>query len=423
MAAAGAEGPGVLPILGTMTFGAEGQVKLDEAGVMIRSFCGAKCATSPVGALLDTARIYQVASGDGDTESTLGQAFAASPSLLRRVSVATKANPVAAPHASLSRQSIVDQCNTSLEKLGLECVDLFYLHFPDIQTDMDDTLSGIDELHKEGKIKEFGLSNYPAWAVVDIWHRCKSRGMVRPTVYQGMYNVVTRDMEREIVPVAREFGLRLYMYNPLAGGLLSGRYSRVEDLAEATEGRFSAEFDHAFGASMKAGTQVYRARYSKQPLFDALDILKKACAPEPAADGAPAAPAPLVEQSDSTVDGLRVRVEVREVAARQQGGLDMAGVALRWLIHHSLLAPGDGIILGVSKQSHLVANLAAWQAGPLPEPVAAACEAAWEAARPACEPYFRGYGARPGGIERFLALKSEKRETDEETAAKRARAS
>lgn len=63
--------------------------------------------------------------------------------------------------------------------------------------------------------------------MVDIWHRCKRRGMVLPTVYQGAYNVITRDMEREIVPVARHFGLRLYMYNPLAGGLLSGRYKQL----------------------------------------------------------------------------------------------------------------------------------------------------------------------------------------------------
>uniref|UniRef100_A0A7S4WC40 NADP-dependent oxidoreductase domain-containing protein n=1 Tax=Alexandrium monilatum TaxID=311494 RepID=A0A7S4WC40_9DINO len=378
---------------------------------------------SPIGALLDTARVYQVASGDGDTESTLGQTFASFPSLQRKMSVATKANAMVAPHKSLSKESVIEQCHTSLEKLGIDCVDLFYLHSPDIKTDIEDTLSGIEQLHEEGKIKEFGLSNYPAWAVVDIWHRCKNRGMVRPTVYQGMYNVITRDMEREIVPVAREFGLRLYMYNPLAGGLLSGRYGRVEDLAEATEGRFSAEFDQAFGGTFKAGTQLYRARYSKQPFFDALEILRKACAPETTASGAGKAPT-LVEESDNTVDGVRVRVQVHEVDSKPQGGLDLPGVALRWLIHHSCLTTGDGIIIGVSKQNHLVANLAAWQAGPLPDHIAAACDAAWEAARPACESYFRGYGARPGGIEGFLALKAARREEEEgEAAAKRARAS
>merc|ERR1711862_263340 len=84
----------------------------------------------------------------------------------------------------------------------------------------------------------------------------------------------------------------------------------------------------------------------------------------------------------------------------------MANISLRWLLHHSLLAPGDGIILGVSRTQHLVANLGAWRSGPLPAELVEACEAAWEAAKPACEPYFRGYGKLPGGIENFLSLKA-----------------
>jgi len=241
---------------------------------------------------------------------------------------------------------------------------------PDIKTDLDETLAGIDELHKQGKIVEFGLSNYPAWAVVDIWHRCKNKGIVPPTVYQGMYNVITRDMEREIVPVAREFGIRLYMYNPLAGGLLSGRYTTVDDLAAATEGRFSAEFDNAFGTHFKAG-QLYRARYSKEPIFQGLAVLRKAC---------------------------------------EEAGISMPHASLRWLVHHSLLSGDDGVILGVSKPEHLESNLAAWAAGPLPEPLLQACETAWQLAKPACEGYFRGYGAAAGGIERFLALKAEQKD-------------
>jgi len=395
----------VSPILGTMTFGAEAQVCPDAAGILLRTFVGASCAKTPSGALIDTARIYQQATPEGDTEATLGGIFAMFPSLAQRSSIATKANPSMPPHFSLSRQSVVEQCRTSLEKLGVDCVDIFYLHSPDIKTDINDTLTGIDELHKAGQFKEFGLSNYPAWAVVDIWHRCKARGIILPTVYQGMYNVITRDMEREIVPVAREFGLRLYMYNPLAGGLLSGRYSKVEDLASATEGRFSAQFDNALGTQIKAGTQIYRSRYSKEPIFAGLSELHRACALD---SGYPTQPEePLsVEDTTSVVDGCKVRVIVQETVAKPKG-FQMADVALRWLIHHSCLAQGDGIILGVSKSEHLVANLAAWQAGPLPSHLLDACESAWAAAQPACEAYFRGYGAQPGGIERFLALKAE----------------
>ena len=387
----------VFPILGTMNFGSEGQVKMQAAQGFLSSFAGSSCAKTPCGAMIDTARIYNHSFPEGDTETTLGQIFQTLPSLQKRCHLATKASP----QWSLSKASVIEQCNTSLEKLGIDCVDLFYLHAPDIRTDINDTLEGIDQLHKEGKIKEFGLSNYPAWAVVDIWHRCKSRGMILPTVYQGAYNVITRDMEREIVPVARHFGLRLYMYNPLAGGLLSGRYSKIEDVMNATSGRFSAEFDSAFGKSFKAGTVIYRKRYAKEPAFEALEILMSAAPKESTQPGE------VVHDKTTVVDGQKVRVVVSETKEPTRAGPTLAEVALRWLIHHSYLRKGDGIIIGASKQEHLVANLAAWQAGPLPTPLLEACEAAWTVSRSCCESYFRGYGALPGGIEAFLSLQDE----------------
>lgn len=358
-----------------MTFGVEGQVRPDVAAVQVRNFCAAASAASPNGFMIDTARMYQLATPDGDTETVLGQILT-DPEVRSKACLHTKCNPMMPPHFALTRVSVVEQCNASLRKLGLDCLPLFYIHMPDIKTDLDETLGAIDELHKQGKILEFGLSNYPAWAVVDIWHRCKARGMVLPTAYQGMYNVITRDMEREIVPVAREFGIRLYMYNPLAGGLLSGKYNKLEDLAAATEGRFSAEFDNAFGPNLKAG-QLYRARYSKEPIFEGLAVIRKAC---------------------------------------DEAGISMPQVALRWLVYHSLLSEHDGVIMGVSKAEHLETNLAAWKAGPLPEAVLQACNMAWEVARPACEGYFRGYGAAAGGIERFLALKQGQKRARESDA-------
>ena len=392
--------PEVWPILGTMTFGAEGQVKPDAVTTMLRSFVGTSCTKSPAGAMIDTARMYQQSTPDGDTESTLGQSFEACPSLLSKCTIATKAAKAVAPHFSLSKASVVEQCNVCLQKLGVDCVDLFYLHAPDIDTDINDTLDGIAQLHAEGKMKEFGLSNYPAWAVVDIWYRCKARGMVLPTVYQGMYNVIARDMEREIVPVARQFGIRLYMYNPLAGGLLTGRYRTLQDISSADSGRFSSDFDNAFGGAFKAGTDVYRKRYGNKALFEGVNILLESCG---LTGSEPAAEPKVIEDKSSMVDGRHVRVVVSETASTEKSGsMNMANVALRWLIHHSLLTDGDGIILGVSKGTQLVANLAAWQGGPLPAEQVEACERAWQAARPGCESYFRGYGAAPGGIEKFL---------------------
>jgi len=326
---------------------------------VVRDFVDTACAAS-TGVMIDTARIYQQHSLYGDTETVLGDIFADNPSLIPKVHIATKAAPSVPPHMSLSRESIMEQCETSLRKLGLPHIDLYYLHFPDIQTDLDDSLAGIDELHKQGKIKEFGLSNYPAWAVADIWHRCKSRGMVVPTVYQGMYNVITRDLEREIVPVARQFGMRLFVYNPLAGGLLSGRYACIDDIENAVGGRFSNE--STLG-------KEYLARYSKEPVVEGLVPFRQAC---------------------------------------EQHGIRMPDAAFRWLMHHSFLVKNDGVAFGISKVEHLAVNLAAWEAGPLPEALVDACDEAWSIAMQACEPYFRGYGELPGGIEMFIELLEKK---------------
>ena len=76
----------------------------------------------------------------------------------------------------------------------------------------------MDALHREGKIREWGLSNFPALAVVSIHHACAASGRVRPTVYQGCYNAITRSVEFELMPAARSLGIHCYHYSPLAGG-------------------------------------------------------------------------------------------------------------------------------------------------------------------------------------------------------------
>eukprot|EP00746_Dinoflagellata_sp_MGD_P137697 gnl/MRDRNA2_/MRDRNA2_71459_c0_seq1.p1 gnl/MRDRNA2_/MRDRNA2_71459_c0~~gnl/MRDRNA2_/MRDRNA2_71459_c0_seq1.p1 ORF type:complete len:397 (+),score=78.99 gnl/MRDRNA2_/MRDRNA2_71459_c0_seq1:74-1192(+) len=360
----------VAPVLGTMTFGVEGQVKYEGVVEQLKAFIEAGYTQ------IDTARVYQMLTPDGDTETLLGKAFSAHPELKAKASIATKVNAAMPPLKSLSRESVMQQCETSLQKLGMGSVDILYLHMPDIHTPIDDTLSGIAELHRQGKFKEFGLSNFPAWKVVDIFHRCRARGMVLPTVYQGMYNIITRDMERELVPVCREFGMRLIMYNPLAGGLLTGRYTNLESLQNATSGRFSAEFGRTY--------KLYKARYGKQQLFEAISLLTEAC---------------------------------------KKAEISMDDAALRWVMYHSCLDAtcGDGVIFGVSRMEHLQSNIASWQHGPLPKELVEACDAAWALAAPACESYFRNYGDKPGGIDGFLKKFHEGNLPDEAPEAKRRR--
>jgi aflatoxin B1 aldehyde reductase len=189
--------------------------------------------------LLDTASIYQ----NWACEETLGKIFAEHPDLRAQFSVHSKVNSAFKPHKNLSKASVLHQVAGSLQRLGLACLDVLYLHSPDIETDIDDTLEAIRELHESKKIKEFGLSNFPAWKVVDIVYRCRAKGMVAPTVYQGCYNAITRALEFELTPALRELGIRSYHYNPLAGGMLTGKYAGEDD--DAKKDGLSPDPSHA----------------------------------------------------------------------------------------------------------------------------------------------------------------------------------
>ena len=140
---------------------------------------------------------------------------------------------------------------TSLQELGTDCIDIFYLHAADRSIPFTQTLQAINELHKEGKFVQFGLSNFTAFEVAEVVVTCKERGWVRPTIYQGMYNCISksfllqktlaktfvaRSLEQETIVACHRYGIDVVIYNPLAGGLFSGKI-KTNDVP--TEGRFS----------------------------------------------------------------------------------------------------------------------------------------------------------------------------------------
>lgn len=181
---------------------------------------------------LDTAFMYC----DGQSESILGSLGLGLGSGDCTVKIATKANPW--DGKSLKPDSVRSQLETSLKRLQCPQVDLFYLHAPDHGTPIVQTLQACQQLHQEGKFVELGLSNYASWEVAEIYTLCKSNGWILPTVYQGMYNATTRQVETELLPCLRHFGLRFYAYNPLAGGLLTGKYRYEDKDGKQPEGRF-----------------------------------------------------------------------------------------------------------------------------------------------------------------------------------------
>jgi aflatoxin B1 aldehyde reductase len=285
---------------------------------------------------VDTALMYT----GGKSEQVLGRYLQQTSN---KVVVATKANPW--ENKTLSSASVSEQMGCSLTSLQSSSVDIFYLHAPDHNTPLEETLRGVNTLHQEGKFKELALSNYSAWEVADAWHICKSNGWVLPTVYQGMYNAITRKVEPELFPCLRQFGLRFYAYNPLAGGILSGRY-KYTDKEQAPEGRF-------FGDNW---AKAYVDRYWRPSVFDGVQMV--------------------------------------QTALEKSYGADQVGLvsaAFRWLNHHSLMAPehGDTILIGCSRLEYLDSNLAACDEGPLDPGVVEAFNEAWQLDKGNSADYFR----------------------------------
>ena len=207
-------------VLGTMTFGES--VFGRDVGAFLDAFLDAGYHE------LDTAYVYN----DGDCERLLGEALA---SLGRPYKIATKVNPRIT--GRLDGEAAYMQVNESLSRLRLDRVDTVFLHFPDPATPVTDVLAAMNDLHGRGKFGELGLSNFPAWMVADVWHICDRRGWVKPTVFEGIYNPLTRKAETELNACLDRFGMRFYAYNPMAGGLLTGRYESFS--AEPSDGRFT----------------------------------------------------------------------------------------------------------------------------------------------------------------------------------------
>ena len=199
-------------VLGTMTFGES--VFSPDVSKFIDAFLDAGYDE------LDTAYVYN----EGNCEKLIGEAI---PTLKRPYKIATKVNPRIS--GKLDGEAAYKQVNESLERLGLATVDTIYLHFPDPKTPVESVLEAMADLHSQGKFKELGLSNFPAWMVSDVWHICDKRGWVKPTIFEGIYNPLTRKAEIELNACLNYFGLRFYAYNPMAGGLLTGRYEKFEE--------------------------------------------------------------------------------------------------------------------------------------------------------------------------------------------------
>jgi 1-deoxyxylulose-5-phosphate synthase len=181
--------------------------------------------------------------------------------------VATKAGArmgEAAWHMGTSRKHLLDEIDGSLRRLGTDYVDLYQLHADDPETPLDETAEALDTIVRSGKARYVGVSNFLAYRLARLMGRQDALRLVRFVSVQPRYNLLFREIERELLPLAAEEGLAVIPFNPLAGGLLSGKYHPAD---APDQGRFSQEVGK-FGA-------IYQSRYWHQREFDTVEALRQ----------------------------------------------------------------------------------------------------------------------------------------------------
>ena len=152
-----------------------------------------------------------------------------------------------------ARRWIVREIEESLRRLGTDHVDLYQLHRPDPDTELEETLEAMTDLVRQGKVRYVGTSAFPAWQLVEAQWTAERRNVVRPRCEQCSYSILVRAAERDVFPVARRYGMGVIAYSPLAGGWLTGKYrlgqeppggSRMER-SRSMGGRFGPRFDES----------------------------------------------------------------------------------------------------------------------------------------------------------------------------------
>ena len=208
--------------LGTMTFGEDwgwGSTPAESAAILGR-FLGRG------GNFIDTANVYT----KGHSEAIIGEAIGSNRARRDRIVIATKffsnLYPGDPNAGGASRKSLTAACEQSLRRLKTDYIDLYWLHVWDRHTPIDETMRALDDLVRSGKVRYIGLSDTPAWKVVEAQMLARQHGATPVTAIQIAYSLVERTVEGELLPMAREFGLGVTPWSPLAGGVLSGKYTR-----------------------------------------------------------------------------------------------------------------------------------------------------------------------------------------------------
>lgn len=297
--------------LGTMTFGGDGFWKVIGAVQQNDVNTLVKTAFEQGVTFLDTADIYS----DGLSEQVTGEAIKALPR--DELVVATKLFGRLGNYSpgersaeakrrfentnvwGLSRKHVFHAIDASLERLGLDYIDLYQVHAFDPVTPIEETLEALDEVVKSGKARYIGLCNYAAWQIAKALGVSARKGIARYESLQMYYSIAGRDIEREVVPLAKDENLAILPWSPLAGGFLSGKYTR--DAAPKEARRVAFDFPPV----------------DKEKAYDIIDVMKQ-------------------------IGDAR--------------GVSVAQIALSWLLHQKHVT---SVIIGAKNETQLNDNLAA----------------------------------------------------------------
>jgi aryl-alcohol dehydrogenase-like predicted oxidoreductase len=245
--------------LGTMTFGKQS----DEATAFAIMDVAADCGVN----FLDTADIYPVPPSlalVGRTEEIVGKWLKGKRD---RFIVATKCgNPTGEKpnDRGLSRKHVLEAIEASLRRLQTDFIDIYFVHLPDPETPIEETLRALDDLVRSGKVRYLGCSNFTAWQIAKSLWTSDRHGFSRFEVVQPRYNLLYREIENEILPLCQDEELGVVTFNPLAAGFLTGKYQKGLEPADNTRFGLFREPD-----------SLYRERYWKDHHFRAVEDLRK----------------------------------------------------------------------------------------------------------------------------------------------------
>lgn len=293
--------------LGAMTFGTDPGRFAEIAGLdQSASTALVKQALDAGINFIDTANVYT----RGQSELFTGQALKDLGIARSEVVIATKAMGAMGEgpnDAGVSRYHLLHQIDASLERLGLDHVDLYQIHGWDSQTPMEEALRALDDIVRSGRSRYIGVSNWAAWQIVKALGISERLGLEKFASLQAYYTVAGRDLEREIVPMLLSEGVGLMVWSPLAGGLLSGKYTRSEDER---------------GQGAKVAGEGRRAAFDFPPVE--------------------------MDRAYALIDALKPMAEAK--------GASVAQLALAWLLHQPAVST---VIVGAKRADQLADNIGA----------------------------------------------------------------